>query len=187
MRTRFLLPLWGWAVAMTALTSCGNDGCQETRESYCVADMRSVSGARITLLSVWGIGQQRQTVLAVDTVYYVEDGVLLDSLAYHPALADSLMISESSPTNISLILSPDTTITRLRMQFMATIDTTHVQVEDTLTLTYESHPYFIDMECGCSIFFTLQSLETTTHFVRSALIKRNDITNEADINLVIEY
>ncbi len=179
-----LFPLCLFLLQIALLSACGSGGCEQTRESFCVCDLKSISGASLHSISVWGIGQYHAThpdSAAVDTV---PD----DPLLPEPADRDSIMIDgETSPTNISLILNPDTTATRLRILFTGTADNEAFQYEDTMTIRYEAYPYFLDMECGCSVYFTLHEVTTTGHFIQEASIKKNEITNEEAINLVIEY
>jgi hypothetical protein len=98
------------------------------------------------------------------------------------------MISgESSPTELSLILDPDTTETRLRIQFNGRADNEALQLEDTLTLRYEPYAYFIDMECGCSVRFELKEVTSTYNFIQDVFLKQTTITNDPAVNLLLEY
>lgn len=169
---------------LALLTACGAGGCEETRESFCVCDLRSISGASLRSISVWGIGQ-----------FHVAhpDSTVTDADPDNPQFPesagnDSIMIDgETSPSNISLILNPDTTATSLRILFTGTADNEAFQYEDTLTIRYEAYPYFLDMECGCSVYFTLHDVAATGNFIQEVYIKKNEITNEEAINIVIEY
>lgn len=156
-------------IATIGAASCGNNGCEEIRESYCFADLLSTSGAKINQLYAYGLGQY-ETVIGEDTV-----------------LVDREMLSLSSPKNLEFILNPDSTVTDIRLQMNITLDGDQFQYNDTLHIEYNSHPYFLDMECGCSMYFTLKEVTYTNNFLRSVTIKRNEITNEENINLIIEY
>lgn len=155
-------------VAVSLLAACGNNGCEENRESYCMAELRSRSGATITQLSGWGIGQRR--------------GIDHDSLP-----ADQVMFEETNPSSFELILNPDTTVTRIRLQMTATYYGETDQYCDTLTLRYTAAPHFIDMECGCTVYFTLQEATCTSHLLRNVSIHQNTVTNEENVNLSLEY
>lgn len=146
------------------LVACSNNGCEETREAYCTAELRGVTGASLTSLSIWGIGQ----------------GGATDK-------TDSLMYEGAPSEHISLMLNPDTTATRLRLLFTGVVDRERVQIADTITLLYDVSPYFLNMECGCSVFFTLKELITTHNFIYEAGITRKEITNEEAINFVLDY
>lgn len=155
-------------VTSIIIASCGNNGCEQTREVYCLADLSSLSGAKINQLYAYGIGQGGST----------------DSVG---AAIDDIMLSESSPTSLEFILNPDTTFTDIRLQFNITLDGDSFQHEDTLHFSYDAHPFFLDMECGCSVFFTLNEISSTNNFIRNVSIKRKEITNEENINIIIEY
>lgn len=146
------------------LTACGNNGCEETREAYCTAELRGVTGATLTSLSIWGIGQ----------------GGAADK-------TDSLMYEGAPSEHISLILNPDSTATRLRILFTGVVDRERVQIADTITLLYDTSPYFLNMECGCSVFFTLKDLIATHNFIYEASIRRKEITNEEAVNFILDY
>jgi hypothetical protein len=150
------------AVGIATLGSCSN-GCEETRESYCTAQLKATTQTTLQSVSVWALSDR------------FTDG-------------DSLMISgESSPTELSLILDPDTTVTRLRLQFNGRADNEALQLDDTLTLRYEPYAHFIDMECGCTVYFDLQEATSTYNFIQDIFLKQTTITNEAAVNVLIEY
>ena len=145
-------------------SSCAGNGCEENREAYCGAEFRGVSGATLSRMSVWGIGQ----------------GLASEK-------SDSLMYSGAPSTHIEWMLNPDTTSTRLRILFTGVVDREQVQVVDTLTFSYKAEPYFLNMECGCSVFYQLEELSSTNHFIYDARIVRREITNEENIHILIEY
>ena len=151
-------------IGAVLFSSCAGNGCEENREAYCVAEFRGVSGATLSRMSVWGIGQGLAT-----------------------GSSDSLMYSGAPAANIEWMLDPDTTSTRLRILFTGVVDREQVQVIDTLTFTYKAEPYFLNMECGCSVFYQLEELTSTNHFIYDARIVRREITNEENIHLLIEY
>lgn len=154
------------AIFWVLLTSCSN-GCEETRESYCLADLTSSSGAKINLLYAYGIGQ----------------GGVQDSTS----VEDEVMLTASSPSSLEFILNPDTTFTDIRLQMNITLDGDAFQYTDTLHFEYIPHPYFLDMECGCSMYFSLNNVTSTNNFIRSVTLKRKEITNEENTNIIIEY
>jgi hypothetical protein len=163
---RFNHPLTAVAALLAVAAgcaSCGSNGCEETRESYCTAQLKSTTQTTLSSVSVWALSDR------------FTDG-------------DSIMISgESSPTELSLILDPDTTETRLRIQFNGRADNEALQLEDTLTLRYEPYAYFIDMECGCSVRFELKEVTSTYNFIQDVFLKQTTITNDPAVNLLLEY
>lgn len=131
--------------------------------------MTSLSGARIDQLYAYGIGQGKGVA---DTTGMATDQV---------------MLSASNPNSLEFILNPDSTVTDIRLQMNITLDGDHFQYDDTIHFVYDPHPYFLDMECGCSMYFTIEDVTHTNHFVRNITIKNNEITNEENLNIVIEY
>lgn len=147
---------------LTLLSGCGNNGCEEIRESYCLTSLKSVSSAGITSLYAWGIGDLSH-------------------------LSDSLMLSASNPTEMELRLDPNAEQTQIRLQMTTTYYGETSQREDTLTIRYKVDPHFIDMECGCTVYFTIQSAECTKNFLRDIRITNPIVSNEENVNLTIDF
>ena len=157
------------ALLLTTISGCGNNGCEEVRESFCYAQMTSLSGAKINPLYAFGIGQGGGEV---DTA-----GVA----------TDKEMLNASNPSSLEFILNPDSTVTDIRLQMNITLDGDQFQYDDTIHFVYEPHPFFINMDCGCSMYFSLKEVTHTNHFLRNITIKNNEVTNEQTLNIVIEY
>ena len=147
------------ANALMLLPSCGNNGCEETRESYFSATLTATGRISLTKLYAWAL----------------------------TANGDSLMTSASSPTSLELMLRPDTTETRIRLQ--CTIDDSgdEYQYDDTLTIGYQPNPYFLDMECGCSMFYDITEVSVTDHLFKGITINNSEITNEETVNITLTY
>jgi hypothetical protein len=43
------------------------------------------------------------------------------------------------------------------------------------------------MECGCTVYFDLQEATSTYNFIQDIFLKQTTITNEAAVNVLIEY
>lgn len=155
--------------SIVVFCGCGNNGCEEIRESFCLADLSSLSGATINKMVVFGIGQGGG---AKDTTGIAQD---------------KEMINTSRPKNLEFILNPDSTVTDIRLLMNITLNGDQFQYEDTIHFVYEPHPYFLDMECGCSMYFSLEDVSSTNNFIRSIIIKNKEITNEESLNIIIEY
>ncbi len=149
--------------------SACSDGCEQTRETHCVTSLTSESGYSITSVYAWGIGQQ---------------GVLDESSP--TGYSDTLMLEETEPEELYFVLRPDTTATQIRLQMRVSADSAY-QVEDTLTIHYQPRTFFLSMDCGCSVFFTLKEVSVTRHFLRSASIQKDEITNTDEVNVSITY
>ena len=88
---------------------------------------------------------------------------------------------------LEFILRPDTTFTQIRMQCTVNDNGDLFQYDDTLSIRYEVFPYFIDMECGCSMFFTIQDVEVTRNLFNNIILKQAEITNNEAVNIILQY
>ena len=147
------------AILLLTLSSCGNNGCEETRESYLYASLKATGRFSIKSLNAWAL---------------TEDG-------------DSLKLSVSSPNAIEFNLKPDTTFTAFRLQCIFDDLGDSYQIDDTLTVRYESYPYYLNMECGCSIFYIIDDIHVTDHLFKSLSIESKEITNNEKINIILKY
>ncbi len=170
------------------LGSCGNNGCEETRETYLYTQLTATGRISLTSLYAWGIGQQSQVSYVYDTVRVQrDDASVYDSIVQREVRVDSLMLSASSPSSLEFILRPDTNFTQIRLQCTISDNGDAYQYDDTLSVWYEAYPYFIDMECGCSVFFDIRQVEVTNHLFRDVILKQSTISNEESVNVILRY
>lgn len=141
------------------LSSCGNNGCEETRESYLYATLKATGRFNIRSINAWAL---------------TEDG-------------DSLKLSVSTPNALEFNLKPDTTFTAFRLQCIYDDLGDAYQIDDTLTVHYESYPYYLNMECGCSMFYVINDINVTNHMFKSLSVESNEITNNEKINIILKY
>ena len=154
------------------LCSCGNNGCEETRESYLLVQLKSTHGLTLNSLTAWGL---------------TDNG-------------DSLAISQTgSPTEIELTLQPDSTYTQILLQCIASELGERSQYDSKLHIWYKGEPYFLDMECGCTMHYQIDSARIETlkrnttielgndTLFHACTIKNKNITNEENINIILEY
>ena len=146
-------------LSSVCLTSCGNNGCEQTRETFLYSTVKSTGRTSINSMNVWAIDLP----------------------------ADSLMLVAPKPTELEFILKPDTTDVRFRLEMLVNDNGDLFQYNDTLSVSYEATPYFLDMECGCSMFFTLHDVSVTNNVFKKILLKNKAITNELQINIALEY
>ena len=59
--------------------------------------------------------------------------------------------------------------------------------DNALHLSYRHHPYFLDMECGCAIYFDIDSAWVTGSLFQQVKLKNAHITNEENVNIILEY
>lgn len=178
---RQLASIFAAALLLILTAACGNNGCEEVRETFCYAEVTATSGLVMTHVDVWGIGHRPDTV--VNATYDREN----DTTVRDTVLADVLMLTASNPKSLEFILRPDTNATSLRLKMTINDNGDFEQYEDTIHLRYTTTPYFLNMECGCSAFFTLEEVSATQHILKKVTLKGREITNEESVNLLIEY
>lgn len=148
----------GLVLGLTVV-SCGNNGCEQNRESYLYADIKATSRFELKSINVWAL---------------TETG-------------DSLKLSTSSPTSIEFNLKPDTTFSRFRLQCIYMDLDDAIMIDDTLTVNYQSYPYYLDMECGCSIFYDIEAVDVTRHLFKSISLENKEISNDEKTNIILKY
>lgn len=143
---------------MLSLTSC-NNGCEETRETYLYASLKATSKAKITGLNLWTPTAQ----------------------------GDSLMLAINNPNAFELELCPDSSKLEVYILSKVTLNKQDSIYTDTLWVEYDSYPYFINMECGCSVYYDIKKINCTNHLFTEMEIKNQQITNEENVNIVLTY
>ncbi len=140
-------------ILLTGMFSCGGGECTETVVSNVISDFVYPSGERPSLTANI-LGLERDTFLFQN---------LTDLKA------------------VPLLLDPDTTFTRLNLEFRLS-DTI---VSDTVTFHHKNSIFFVSMDCGCSMFYTLDSIEHTNNIITEIEIKNPSVTNEKKPNITI--
>ena len=72
------------AISLFILQSCGSS-CEETREAYLVAELENESGATLSAINVWGLGQQAtyvETLADTVTTWNEVTGEVYDTIIY---------------------------------------------------------------------------------------------------------
>jgi hypothetical protein len=81
--------LAGILLLIPLLSSCGNNGCEETRESVLLVQLKPTRGLSLYSLSAWGITAEGDSIPMLSNV--------------------------SSPTEAEFTLQPDTTFTQIQL------------------------------------------------------------------------
>ncbi|MEG1617812.1 MAG: DUF6452 family protein [Bacteroidales bacterium] len=139
------------------LSSCGDEGCTEQVTAYAVGtfEKEKTTETVISKLLVYGIGQEK----------------------------DSLMAAQTTLKVVDLIFNSSDTITKTDFRFVVDNDT----ISDTLTFYYTNRDFFLNIDCGCSVFHTIDSIEHTSNLIKEIEIINSDITNEKTPNFTIRY
>lgn len=156
-------------LALTLLSACDN-GCEQTREAYCALQLTATSGAKLTKLSLG-------TAVLADTL----------SAEGQPVWNEVLFATSSTASQYEVILDPNANTTVLHFDIHYSSYDEPFQAKDTLTLHYEVAPYYLDMECGCTLRYELQAVDCTGHLLRNVRIVRSEVSNEPTVNIVAEF
>ena len=113
---------------------------------------------------------------------------------------DSLMLTGQSSGTIELLLNSASTETQLAFLFAVsyketvtndegeeTTQTVTELIPDIVTFNYENIPYFMDIECGCSVHHIINSVEFSNTIIKSVEIINPSVTNEKAINFTLTY
>ncbi len=61
----------------------------------------------------------------------------------------------------------------------------YFHTRDTLWIHYERETHLISVECGFTVFYELQDMDYTTHFIEALEINEPDVTNSLDEHVKI--
>ncbi|MCM1521601.1 MAG: DUF6452 family protein [Muribaculaceae bacterium] len=108
---------------------------------------------------------------------------------FEPITLDSLAIGGVGAPNDSLLLAPSSSAKQVYLPLRSTTDRTqfciaykqqaldYAELNDTLTFTYTSIPYFASSECGAMYHYRVTSLTYTRHLIDSVGLSDSTITN----------
>lgn len=152
-----LLAMDAWSV-----DSCNTTGCTDLRSSIPQAGFYSSATAeKVTLdsLEISGVGVP----------------------------GDSVLLSPGSPVqSVYLPMRTDSDITAWCIKYKYH-DLDRDALNDTLTLRYETKPFFASNECGVMYQYDLKSVDVTTHLIDSVKVVEPLITNNDHIQLQIYF
>ena len=112
------------------------------------------------------------------------------------------MVESASSGNIELLLNSNSNETVFGFVFYVPETTTNDEGKEVTTLveklnyvtfSYENIPFFLDMECGCSVHHIINSVELdygsneADKIIKSIQIVNPEITNEKAINFTLNY
>lgn len=152
------------------MASCSN-GCEETRDSMCGLSFTSINGYQMKQVSIYSLRKS-----------YILDGkevVFPDS---------TFRILNSSTPIQELRLDPNDKHTSYAMYLIYEAFGDHFAVLDTLDIWYTTETHYLDMECGCTVYFNLDSIRSTNNLVSNSRISNGVVSNtSSQINIDLEY
>lgn len=157
------------ALSLT-IASCSN-GCEESRDSLCGITYTSVSGNELKRVSIHSL---RKSVI-IDG----KEQVFPDS---------TFRILNSSSTTQELRLDPNDKHTAYAMDLIFQTFGDNYITSDTLDIWYTPETHYLDMECGCTVYFTIDSVHSTHNLITNAIIRDSVVMNvSSQINIELEY
>ena len=133
----------------------------------------------------------------VNTDYKLDDSLLI-RLNYMKT--DSTGVLAPCEENLSLAVKkdenqqprdkdqkPDTTFTQIQLHCIVNDTGEYETFDNTLNIRYRHYPYFLDMECGCAIFYDVDSVWVSGSLFQQVKLKNAHITNEENVNIILEY
>ena len=152
----------GILVAVLLFSSCSESSCTESTVADASAQFYTKSPhAALTFdsISVKGIGQ----------------------------ISDSMLLNKSKKVkslSLPLRIKSDTTAFEIRFyrSNSATLDKT-----DTVRFFHQVRPQYLSPDCGCSVFYHIDSVAYTHHRIDTIKIKQPEITNQNEEHLQILF
>lgn len=157
-------------LALLSAVSCSN-GCEETRDSMCGLSFVSTSGNEMMQMSLYSLRKS-----------YVLNGkeqVFPDS---------TFRILNSRAKMQELRLDPNDKHTRFAMYMIYQSFGDNYAISDTLDIWYTPETHYLDIECGCTVYFNIDSIRSTHNLITTANVKNNVVSNSSSqINIELEY
>ncbi len=105
-----------------------------------------------------------------------QNPIAFDSLTVQGVGSDSILVKNQKKVNkLSLPLRTDTTATSFLL--------TSGSYKETITIYHTPAPYFISMACGCFVYHTIDTIETTNVRLTEAEILNTAVQNTPEDNI----
>jgi len=144
---------------------CGNDEvCEEAtanklRIGFYIAGQETETSASVNSLTVYALVKTDSLILAKP-----------DNLIYD---------SQNNVSSIELPLNP--------LDDECAFVLSYSESADTLWFSYHREEHLISVECGFTLFFTIQNVDHTTHFMEALGINNAYVTNNFDEHIKVYF
>lgn len=143
---------------LTLFYACDN-GCEQVREAYMTTTFTSTSGRTMRSISLLCIS---------------------DTLGY--------MANITQFSDIDLQLNPKSTHTTMILDCSYSDYGDSYTTSDTVDIEYTVETKFLDMECGCTVLFHINDVNSTRHLISNFIINDENVVAEGSTtNLIFEY
>lgn len=147
-------------LAAISLTSCGDSSCTES----------TTANAMMTFYS-------RSTSSALT----------IDSISVRGIGTDSILYDKSREVKyISVPLRINSNESAFQLNFYRSNSSANAQT-DTVRFYHQNRPQYISPDCGCSVFYHIDSVSHTRHRIDTVKIKQPEITNQNEEHLQIYF
>lgn len=135
----------------------------------------------ITYTSVSGNSLQRVSIYSLRKSY-----IIGDKLQDFPD--GKFQILNSSAKVQELRLDPNDRHTAFGMEMIYQSFGDNYVESDSIDIWYTPETHYIDMECGCTVYFTIDSIRSTNNLITNAILKNKEVVNNgSQINIELEY
>ena len=150
------------AILLVGFAACNDEGCEGNTSSMPLAGFYS---------------SQTKKAITIDSLTVYGVGVPGDSAIIH---------NRSTVTQVYLPFDVDAASSRFvfRYEQKAFAD---LDITDTITVAYESRPYFHSKDCGAMYVFDIQSIETSHYLIDSVRVLTPTIDNTNSENIRIYF
>ena len=165
-----LLPLLLLVAAAVCgwLTSCEN-GCEQMRESFMHIGFTGTTSRALNSVSIDAHGRREGVVLSDST-----------TLRYMTAKLVKY-------DDIELELNPNDSLVTFVLHFQYSDYGDRFMADDTVRVVYTTTGRFLDMECGCTVDYTLEQVTCTHNLLQEVRIAEKVIHTESGKNLEFIY
>lgn len=150
------------------LTSCDN-GCEQMRESYMHITLIGTTSRALSGIEIEAHGRR--------------DGWEISDSTTIQYIVPKLTKYE----DIELELNPNDSLVTFVLHSDYTDYGDRFSADDTIRVLYTANGRFLDMECGCTVDYTIESITHTHNLLVDARITDKDIHTESGINLEFTY
>jgi len=110
-------------------------------------------------------------------------------IVYHPLLADSIYDSIVAPkyVDVPMDVTSDSMAVFIDFIIAQTDSTSEIKVTDVVAITYKSHSYIENLDCGVLMDFEIEEVYYTHNHLDTFYFRNKDINSEIVDHVEISY
>ena len=145
-------------IGMSVLSSC-DDGCEQIRENYLIADFTSTSGRTLTSMSYIAKSGDKQTEVQKEKTF----------------------------TGVEFDLNPNANATQLLFTFTYSDYGDQFTVTDSVNIEYTVDTKFLDMSCGCTVIYNITNVSWSDNLLNGMNLNAPQVLTESGTNITFTY